>query len=106
MKKVRTFLAIGAVASIMASCAAMSASPVSGYLYSDVSAPLTATSNNVGSKVGTAEAKSILGAIGIGDASIEAAAKKAGITKISHVDYKSTNILGIYATYTVMVYGE
>lgn len=105
MKKVKTFLAIGAVASMMASCA-MSAKPVTGTLYSDVSAPLTATSNNVGSKVGTAEAKSILGAIAIGDASIEAAAKKAGITKISHVDYKATNILSLYATYTVMVYGE
>jgi hypothetical protein len=44
--------------------------------------------------------------VATGDASIEAAAKSAGITKIHHVDYHSKNILGIIGTFTVMVYGE
>ena len=34
------------------------------------------------------------------------AAKEAGITKISHVDEKSTGVLGLFAKYTVTVYGE
>jgi hypothetical protein len=84
----------------------MSISPVAGGLYTDVKAPVTATANPTYSKVGTASCSSILGIIGTGDASIEAAAKNGGITKIHHVDYRSTSILGIYAKYTVYVYGE
>ena len=34
------------------------------------------------------------------------AAQKAGIKKISHIDYHSTSILGIFAKFTVYVYGE
>jgi hypothetical protein len=81
-------------------------SPVTGLIYSDVKAPFAVTSNTGADKVGTAQAKSILGIVGIGDASIETAAKSAGITRIHHVDEHITGILGIYATYTVVVYGE
>jgi hypothetical protein len=41
-----------------------------------------------------------------GDSSIKAAASNAGITKIQHVDFKTTSVLGIYAKTTVVVYGE
>ncbi len=51
-------------------------------------------------------ATSVLGIYASGDASIDAAAKSAGITKIHHVDEQSTNILGFFAKYTVYVYGE
>ena len=91
---------------LLAGCAAMAMQPVTGFIYSDVKGPLTATDNTVSSKVGTAVCTSILGLVAQGDASIETAAKNGGITKISHVDYHSTNILGIYATFTVTVYGE
>lgn len=90
---------------LLSSCAAVKA-PVLGLLYTDVKAPLAATSNSNSSKVGTAEATSILGLVATGDASIEAAAKSAGITKIHHVDEHSTSILGIISTYKVIVYGE
>lgn len=105
MKKLKSLAFAGAAALMLSSCAS-SVAPVTGFIYSDVTAPHMATSNNVGTKVGTASAKSILGWVGMGDASINAAAQNAGITKISHVDYHSTNILGIIATYEVMVYGE
>ena len=105
MKKLKSLAFIGAAAFLLSSCAG-SIAPVTGFLYTDVSAPHMATSNNVGGKVGTASAKSILGWVGTGDASINTAAQNAGITKISHIDYKSSNILGIIATYEVMVYGE
>jgi hypothetical protein len=41
-----------------------------------------------------------------GDASIEAAMKDGGITRIHHVDSEEFNILGIYSTYTIKVYGK
>ncbi len=41
-----------------------------------------------------------------GDASIEAAMKDGGITKIHHVDTEETNILGIYCKSITRVFGE
>jgi len=93
-------------ASLLTGCAAMAVSPVTGMWYTDVKAPLTATANPGYSKTGTAKCTSILGLIATGDASIEAAMKNGGITKVHHVDYKSNSILGIYAVYTVIVSGE
>ena len=90
---------------MMSSCAAVK-SPLTGVWYTDVKAPLAVTSNANSSKVGSAEASSILGAIATGDASIETAAKSAGITKIHHVDEHSTSVLGIFAKYKIYVYGE
>ncbi len=89
----------------VAGCATV-ASPLTGYIYTDVKAPAAATSNSGSEKVGTAMATSILGLFATGDASIQTAAVSAGIKKIHHVDYHSTSILGIYSTYTVTVYGD
>ncbi len=102
MKKL---LGIVVLASLLSSCAYVMA-PATGFVYTDVQAPLAVTSNEGSSKVGSAQITSILGIVATGDASIQAAAKSAGITKIHHVDYKATNILGIYGEYTVLVYGE
>jgi hypothetical protein len=44
--------------------------------------------------------------IASGDCSIAAAAKSAGITLIHHVDYKTNNVLGLFATHTTIVYGQ
>ncbi len=63
-------------------------------------------SNAGASKVGTAEATSILGLVATGDVSIDAAAKAGGITKIHHVDEECTAILGIVAKYKIYVYRE
>ena len=70
--------------------------------------PITATSNELGSKVGTSTAGLILGLIPIGggDYSIQSAAKEGGITKISTVDLKKFNYLGIWAGCTTIVTGE
>ncbi|SHI39301.1 TRL-like protein family protein [Mesonia phycicola] len=105
MKKVKNLMFAAGATLLLSSCASVK-SPLTGVLYSDVKAPLTATSNSNSSKVGSAEATSILGAVATGDASIDAAAKSAGITKIHHVDEQSTSFLGIFAKYKVFVYGE
>ena len=100
-----TFL-IGLVAVMFSGCAAYVQTPALGGLYTDTKAPVTATSNELGDKVGEAEVSSVLGIVATGDASIQKAAENGDISKISHVDYHSKNILGIYATYTVTVYGK
>lgn len=41
-----------------------------------------------------------------GDASIDAAMKNGGITKVHHVDYKTTTVLFLYTKQTTIVYGE
>lgn len=90
----------------LTSCAMANFAPTTGFVYQSQKGPGAVTSNSLGSKVGTSEATSILGIAATGDASIDAAAKAGGIKKISHVDYEVSNILGIYAKHTTIVYGE
>lgn len=69
--------------------------------------PVSATSNPVGSKVGTAKATVYLHAIYLDqDASIQTAAKNGGIKKISTVDMKQTDLLGLIQTYETIVTGD
>lgn len=57
-------------------------------------------------KSGQACAKSILGIVAYGDASIETAKKNAGITKVATVDHETLNVLYFYGQYCTVVYGE
>jgi len=92
---------------VLTGCAAISSSaPVQGGLYTNVKTPVTATSYSSYSKVGTASCVSILGIVGYGDASIEAAIEDGQISFIHHVDSQSINYLGLYTKYTVYVYGD
>lgn len=91
---------------VLLGCAAFAVSPVSGFLYSDVKAPLSATAYPSAPKQGTSSCTSILGIIATGDCSISAAMKQGGVTRIHHVDYHTSGVLGIVATYRVIVYGE
>lgn len=78
-----------------------------GAFYTEVSLPSSAASGDLSyTKVGTAQATSILGLVATGDASIEAAALNGGIKKVKYVDYHAKNILGIYGEYTTTVYGD
>jgi hypothetical protein len=85
---------------------ALAAAPVTGFVYSDVKYGGEPTEAKGMSKHGMAEAQSILGIVGQGDASVKAACANGGITTIHHVDYHAWSILGIYAKFTVHVYGE
>lgn len=58
------------------------------------------------SRVGEACAQSILGIVATGDASISAAKKNGGISKIAYVDHKTTNVLHLYGQYCTIVTGE
>lgn len=107
MKKSIVGLSVVAVAGLLTGCVAPTGvvGGVGAGIYTDVSGPVAATANPVGSKKGEATASGIL-FFATGDASISAAASNGGISKISHVDYHTTSILGIYAKTTTTVYGE
>lgn len=105
MKKI--VFAIGAVCALsLASCSTVSTGSGMGVLYTGVTEGQIATSNTLGTKVGTSSSTGVLGLVSVGDASIQAAANSANIKKISHVDIKKTSILGLFATYQTIVYGE
>ena len=91
---------------LVTGCASV-ASPIGG-LYTEVQAPLQVTSNeDTGNlKEGRAMAVSYLGIIATGDASIRAAMEDGDITEVVYVDYETTFIFGLYATFTVVVYGR
>ena len=107
MKKTLILLMITVFSmSLMSGCAYVVKQPVTGFIYSEVKDGMLTNEGTGMSKKGTATATSILGWVATGDASISAAMKNGGITKVHHVDFESTSIIGIYATYTVVVYGE
>jgi hypothetical protein len=110
MRLVKTLALAGVVGTIAltSGCASVRNQAATGSCYFDVKQPLgEATISQVNAtKMGKATANAYLGWVAMGDASINAAAKSAGITKIAYVDYHSTNILGIIGTYTTVVYGE
>ncbi len=117
-RKLLLVLTLTAASSLISGCAQMAyteapvAVPVGG-LYQQTKAPLTYnTPFKVSEKVGRAytsyighPAMPILSA-DVGDASIQAAASSAGITKIHHIDYARTNILSVFTRIEVFVYGE
>ncbi len=108
MKKAIAYFvcALFAVA-LLSGCAGIVMSPVAGGIYTEVKAPLTSAGTAAGStKVGTAMAKTILGWIATGDASIETAMKNGGIRRIHHVDYEAKSIFFFYGEFTTTVYGE
>jgi hypothetical protein len=90
MKKLMTAFVVGA---FLTSCS--------------LTVPVSATSNTLGSKTGVSTGVCYLSQLCFGaDASVATAARNGGITKISTVDLKTTNILGLIVKYECMVTGE
>lgn len=105
MKKL-VFSLAAVMAMICASCSTITTGSGVGAIYTGVSEGAIATSNEVGTKVGESSSIGVLGLVNVGDASIQKAAKEAGIKKISHVDVKKMSVLGLFASYKTIVYGE
>ena len=108
MKKALACLAVVLLAvALLTGCAyPIVESPAVGIIYTEVEAPIGATSNANSTKVGTSMCESILGLIAIGDASIEAAMKDGEITQVYTVDHHLMNVLGVYVEWTTIVTGE
>jgi hypothetical protein len=83
----------------------MSATPLAGSIYTDTKWDGQVNPGTPGDKVGTACQDGLLGFTLSGDASITAAMKNGGITKISYVDHSSNNVLYLYAKYCTIVHG-
>lgn len=97
MKLTLKILAAVAVCALVSSCAT-------------ISNPITATTNPLGSKCGEAKSTLYLGGLWSSKGAengIDQAAKNAGITKISHVDfYTKSYFFGIVIEQITKVYGE
>ncbi len=106
MKKlVRRFTLAAVCASLLTACTTIGHAPVTSLIILDEKGPVAAGPAAGSSKVGRAEAWGIL-VFATGDASISAAMRNGGITRIHHVDHETLSILGVYAKYTTIVYGE
>src|SRR5690554_7575552 len=84
LKKIAATTALASV--VLLSGCATGYSPVGVGLITDVKGPITATELN-GNKTGTACAKTIVGIINSGDASIQAAKADGGIKNLATADY-------------------
>ena len=99
-------LAVGLCAGA-AGCYTAPVMPPSGWVYSQVRAPLdTDLARTSLGKSGEASTTCILGMVATGDCSVQAAAKSAGLTTVNHADYEYYNVLGVYQRFTVRVYGN
>lgn len=96
-----------AAAAMLTGCVVVGPTNAGSALTLDVTSPDTKFIDNSvrPAKCGEAKADGII-CFTRGDCSIAAAMKNGGISKIHHVDYKVTNILGIVGTTTTLVYGE
>jgi hypothetical protein len=109
MKNALLLAALSLVAVSNTGCGSMAYGPAgapTGFIYSGTTSSHLVSSNDVGSKHGEACGMSILGLVTIGESGVEDAAKAGGITKISIVDNKDMNILGVYTTHCVEVTGN
>lgn len=107
MRKVLTVLMVISFTTLVLTGCAGVRSPVSnGFLFTAVQGPVAATMADTYSKSGKSSCVAVLGFVSTGDASIEAAMQNGGITKIHHVDHKSMTVLGLFAKFTTIVYGE
>lgn len=105
----RRLLVVAILASaLLSGCMVAPVVPPLGIVYSGITAPLDTEvhDSEFGSKTGTSQSISILALVAWGNASTAAAARSAGITKIRHADYEYTNVLGIYQSYTTVIYGD
>lgn len=105
---IRTAVSIG-VTAILFGCGV--GYPV-GSLYNGTTVPHGASklemagAGKSGDKVGESCATGILAIVAFGDASTDAAKKAGGITDVHSVEFKGTNILGIYTKGCTEVHGK
>ena len=109
MKKIRfaSLAVCFGIALLFSGCGFVS-TPATGMLFTGTKAPVLATGDALDpskKKVGEATCTIILG-VAYGDCSIETATKNGNIKKVHSVDSETFNVLGIYATYKVIVTGE
>jgi len=106
IKKKLQLLIFGLGAALILSACQPVASPLMGIFYNDTKYGDMVTSLDSGTKEGKACAKSFLGLVATGDASIQAAKNNGGITKVTHIDHSAKSTLGFDAEWCTIVRGE
>jgi hypothetical protein len=76
-----------------------------GWVYTNSKTPIAIGTAKVGEKVGKACIHSFFGAVSVGDASIDSAKRKAGITDVYTVDRENLSIFGTYTRQCTVVSG-
>jgi len=104
MRKLYVCVIVGALLGLCG-CATVS-TPLPAFIYSDVKGPINAHGSFDAVKTGQACAQSYLGWVSVGDASINAAKAAGGIKEVSTIDFNSTSVLGIYASFCTIVKGR
>lgn len=94
-----------AAGSLMLAGCATGLSPVGTGLITDVKGPIMATAST-GTKQGTSCAKTIIGLINSGDASIEAAKTNGGIKTVASADYQTKGFYPFFGQTCVIVTGS
>lgn len=107
MKKLMTLGVLAAVAVSMTGCGVI---PLKGNSMAAITVDHVASDPVVDNSVrpvkkGVASSKGII-LFNTGDASIGAAMREGGLSKVHHVDYDVTNILFLYNEIKTTVYGE
>lgn len=103
--KVLLVVVVGLSLCLLSGCV-YSTAPVNAAIVASEKGPYFAAPNaGASTKVGTSQAEGIL-IVGFGDASIATAMKNGNITKIHHIDTEVLSVIGIYARYQTVVYGE
>jgi hypothetical protein len=115
-RRILMFLFVSASAVMLCSGCASNLFPggpsIAGVLYTDVEDPaqhlaVAMDKAATSTKTGTSSAAGYLGLIATGDASVDAAMKDGGITKVHHVDHKTQLVLwGLWVKSSTIVYGE
>ena len=105
MKTLLTSIAVACGLWALTGCAIAAPGLVQGGLFSSYTLG-SAVGPGQGNKSGEACAMSILGIVALGDGSIDAAKKEAGITQVAAVDHHAFNILGLYGSVCTVVTGQ
>jgi TRL (tRNA-associated locus)-like protein len=105
MRKIGRQLTLAVTCAAVLTGCAMGKAPVFAPITINEQGPVSAGSAAGSSRIGRATATGIL-LVAWGDASISAAMRNGGITRVHHVDHETMNIMGVYAKYTTIVYGE
>ena len=105
MKKILLVAAAGVAIAVSTGCAVLSNGPILAPLDVGTTSGEYYDASVRNMKTGRATVTGIL-IFTQGDASVRAAMANAGITKIHRIERETKSILGVFATYTTVVYGE
>jgi hypothetical protein len=107
MKNRKAFLSLSMLVLLVltAGCAYINP-PIGGVTSVSYPHPQACTTGEIGSKTGRSGTTMVFFIVSVGDASVVAAARNGGITKIKTIDHKFVSIFGVIQKYYTIVTGD